>query len=174
MEGNNDWTNAQFRRIASSDAVKKNELSWNEQRAFNVRAIIALNPLPQMQLDFVAAVAATFPLPPALAGYAPLHLREGQLFTTPTLAFAFDPNTGAMNYLITLSDRRVWASAENPIAFFHYTTFSGAHMLKFQAEYNMYATLACSLRDADRLFTGVRLTAMCPVRISSAILRLHP
>ena len=151
MEGNNDWTNAQFRRIASSEAAKKNELSWNEQRAFNVRAIIALDPLPQMQLDFIAAVAATFPSAPALAGYAPLHLREGQLFTTPTLAFAFDPNTGAMNYLITLSDRRVWASAENPMAFFHYTTFSGAHMLKFQAEYNMYAALVCRCLECNVL-----------------------
>ena len=137
VEASDAWSNAQFQAMNSSHAVLLNELSWTEQRNFNLRALEALSPLPSLQARFTAAIAATSPYVPDLSEYTPVQLKEGQLFKTPSFVLGFNMSTAAITYLLDKSNGRTWASSAQTLAAFHYSTFSAAHMLRFQAAYNM-------------------------------------
>ncbi|MBK8026972.1 MAG: DUF5054 domain-containing protein [Chloroflexi bacterium] len=105
------------------------QASWDEQRAYVDRAVSALEGTHWHE----AATDAL--LPPMMPRRSTGWRSDTRQFSTRHFEIELDPETGAIQHLQTRSDRRMWASAQQPLVLFRYETFDDADYDRFWAEY---------------------------------------
>lgn len=121
------YTRAELAAVRTTDACRRFEDSWREQRAYVDAALNALDgsPLAGEARDALAALEVTEPHTGAWTPTGDLTL------ACRSLRAALDPQTGALQELVDLTSGRAWAAPESPLALLRYETFG-------QREYDRY------------------------------------
>jgi hypothetical protein len=119
-----------FAVLRQSEAARRFEASWAEQRAYLNDAVAALP--DALAQEAQARLNAIAPKRPALAGLSPLSaVRLGSAH----FEAAFDPQTGALSSLTDTRTGAAWADADHRMALPSYEIFSSDDYQRFWEQY---------------------------------------
>ena len=148
-----NWTNRDLAHLLrTSDDYHTLVSSWLEQRQWSIE--IPLSALPAEHPIRVAAIPAfraIEPPPPtrnATEGYTSHSLSPLRPFTVGSFNLTFSPNTGAVQSLIHLPTKAVFADAEHQLGQLLYQTFDEAH--SFDAFLAQYISFNLDAPGADQ------------------------
>ena len=132
MLDHTNYLDADLAVLRQTDAAKKFEASWTEQRNYLTQALAALAGSPladeaQIWLD------QTVPHRPTLMSLAPL---ADSALRNSRFEVAFDPATGAINRLIDQQTGFTWADDQHPLALLRYERFGSDDYARFWEQYN--------------------------------------
>ena len=112
------------------------ETSWKEKRDDIDQGVAALP--EELRTEAEARLKALGTGLPDGAGMRPVA--AGEVIRTKHFEIAFDAKTGAITRLENRKTKRVWATAERPLALFTYQTLSAAEYTAFIAKYLVVQT----------------------------------
>lgn len=107
--------------------------SWAEKRAYIETAVAALGSTPQ-GVAARARLTAIRNVQPALDCWQEITV-EQQQYADSSFVFGFDPQTGALNRLVSQSSGQSWAGVAGPLGWLRYQTFSAVDYERFFHQY---------------------------------------
>ena len=118
--------------LRTTNAARRFEASWAEQRAYLTQALTELNGSSlateaQTQLDQIV------PRRPNLTSFAP---RTDSILRNTRFEIAFDPETGAIQRLIDQTTHSEWADSDHPLALLRYDRYGSEDYARFWEQYN--------------------------------------
>jgi hypothetical protein len=132
-----DYTNYdrnQFDAARSQTNFKTFESSWVEQRAYLAQAIRALGD-SSLADEANLRLKEIEPTPPNKLGFEQVS-DVATVFDTAHFAIGFDPDSGAVAYLVDKKTKQTWAAGEHLLGVVGYQTFSQTDYDRFLSQYH--------------------------------------
>jgi hypothetical protein len=123
-----------FSVARNQENFRKYEASWQEQRDYIQSAVLSLPNWLKREAE--QHLEALRPAAPDLSGNMQ-QVDVSTRFESTHFQLSFDPVTGAINHLKSLSSGTSYAGQDNVLGLFHYQTFSAADYERFCSQYNI-------------------------------------